>query len=116
MVEVLDDFDIIFHRKNGDNAGRLKLSYSPPKIADIVNSLETTGFTPIENRTWFFTKSLDELVEFYSIPGFGTKAYRDLEDIDLKKKILDEIVQRLSAQKITAINFRWAEFCAQKTG
>lgn len=110
MVEVLDDFDIVFHRDGGFGTGRLKLSYEPPTTEAIKKDLENNQLVLLENNIWQFTKNLDELKEFYMIPGFGTKAFRELTDDVLKEKILLEIIKRLRSQSIKEINFRWAEF------
>ncbi|MBI3984163.1 methyltransferase domain-containing protein [Candidatus Microgenomates bacterium] len=114
MVEVLDNVGIVFHRKEGYGTGRLKLSYRPPTRMVVEEELRQYGFQPIDYAAWEFQKSLDELIEFYSIPGFGTKAYRELADSGQKKQILDEIKRRLEADGVKAINFRWAEFVARR--
>ena len=114
MVEVLDDRGLVFHREGGHNAGRLKLSHEPPTAQSIEGSLVRHSFKPTISRTWKFTKSVDELKDFYSIPGFGTKMYRELTDLKQKQEILDEIVRRLREQGVEEINFRWQEFVAQR--
>lgn len=114
MVEVLDDFGIIFHRKEGFGRGRLKLSYRPPSIKDIQKNLKNNNFELIKINIWHFTKSFNELKEFYLIPGFGTKAFRELTNKRLKAKIINEIIRRLKTQSIKRINFRWAEFICRK--
>jgi len=95
--------------------GRLKLSYQPPTTKDIIEIIEKNYFKIVENNVWNFTKDLDELKEFYMIPGFGTKAFRELTDENIKIKIIDEIIKRLKSQSVTHINFRWAEFVCQKS-
>ena len=40
--------------------------------------------------------------------------YRDIEDVELKKEIINEIVNRLKSKGISEIKFRWAEFVAKK--
>lgn len=114
MVEVLDARGIVFHREDGTMASRLKLSYQPPTMSEIEQSLAVSNFISRESRVWKFTKSLEELAEFYMIPGFGTKAFRELSDNKLKKEIISEIVTRLKAEGVSEINYRWAEFVAQK--
>ena len=110
MVEVLDDFGIVFHREGGTEAGRLKLSYTPPTVSGTELMLKQNGFEILKQSVWEFTKPLPELMEFYSIPGFGTKAFRELQDEKQKSDILKEIVRRLGAEGAEAIRFRWAEF------
>ncbi len=114
MIEVLDDRGIIFHRQGGHGVGRLKLSYKPPSIAEIEQSLIGSRFSTIKSQTWKFTKSLSELKDFYSIPGFGTKAFRELTDVKLKQDILDETAARLEKDGVREISFRWQDFVAQK--
>lgn len=114
MVEVLDSKGIVFHRDEGKKVNRLRLSYKPPTIEEINKSLLLNGFEVLKTETWKFSKSLEELAEFYLIPGFGTKAFRELEDDEMKKAIIEEIIKRLRKKGISDINFRWAEFVAKK--
>lgn len=114
MDEELEKYGIVYHRADGVGTGRLRLSYKPPTIKDIEKSLSESGFMIIRTRIWEFTKNLDELTEFYMIPGFGIKAFRELTDLNFKRKLLDQVATRLKKEGVLEINFRWAEFVAIK--
>lgn len=114
MVEVLDDRGIKFHRQEGKMAGRLKLSYQPPTTRSMEDLIISHHFKICNYRVWEFTKSLEELGDFYMIPGFGTKAFRELQNEDVKADVMTEIIRRLKAQNVQIIRFRWAEYVIQK--
>lgn len=92
----------------------MNLSYKPPAKADVVGSLDGSGFKLLDSKVWKFKKSLEELGQFYMIPGFGTKSFRELADEKLKRSIIDEIITGLESQGVNEINFRWAEFVTQR--